>query len=494
VAKLRTTKCDVPGLFKALKAMGLKADTASRANSKLSDYIYNERGGDCIYIPNRKLYPCSSVNKILQWIVISEDETRSPVDHLAKTRSAKDMTWSPGHPMEIKDQLIMGTGWVEEVGVMTFNTYKEPKNIPGDPAKAGMWINHFKRIYPDTCDSMILDLAMKVQHPEIKINHFQVWIGNQGIGKDTLLVPIRYAVGCWNFQEVSPSDIMDNFNPHIKSVILRISEARDEGEGARFDRFKFYDRMKTLTVTPPETLSCNEKNVKPYDVVNVTFPIITTNYETESIHLSPDDRRALVAASVSKKEEFTEESWNKFYRWYETDDGSGTGIGHVVAYLKTLDLSGFNPKAPPPKTAAWHAIVDASRSQSESEFDDALDALGRPDAVTIFQLKGAATMSLTKWLKEPKNARHIAGRLKECGYVTVRNPDSKKGLWRVNEKVVVQSGQKEDDASVPLYSLAAGTRRQMVYAKEELSVRDRINAVAALFVQEPKPEAEQVDE
>jgi YD repeat-containing protein len=137
---------------------------------------------------------------------------------MTKTRNAKGMTWSPGHPMEIKDQLIIGRWLGRGGGRHDLQHLQGAKKYSGDPAKAGMWINHFKRIYPDTCDYMILGLAMKVRHPEIKINHFQVWIGNQGIGKDTLLVPIRYAVGCWNFQEVSPSDIMDNFNPHIKSV------------------------------------------------------------------------------------------------------------------------------------------------------------------------------------------------------------------------------------------------------------------------------------
>lgn len=99
--------------------------------------------------------------------------------------------------MEIKNRLIMGSGWVEETGVMTFNTYKEPKSIPGDPKKAGMWLNHFKHIYPDTYKYMILALAMKVQHPEVKINHFQVWIGNQGSGKIRCwsLSGMRWAVG-----------------------------------------------------------------------------------------------------------------------------------------------------------------------------------------------------------------------------------------------------------------------------------------------------------
>src|SRR3954453_9484313 len=41
-------------------------------------------------------------------------------------------------------------------------------------------------------------------------------------------------------------------NPSGESeVILRISEARDLGE---FDRFQFYDHMKSYTASPPDTL------------------------------------------------------------------------------------------------------------------------------------------------------------------------------------------------------------------------------------------------
>jgi hypothetical protein len=75
-----------------------------------------------------------------------------------------------------------------------------------------------------------------VQRPEQKINHALVLGGEQGIGKDTILEPAKYAIGAWNFQEASPQQILGRFNGFVKSVILRISEARDLGE---FDRFAF---------------------------------------------------------------------------------------------------------------------------------------------------------------------------------------------------------------------------------------------------------------
>ena len=70
-----------------------------------------------------------------------------------------------------------------------------------------------------------------------------------GIGKDVLLMPVREAVGPWNFHDISPADILGTFNPFVKSVILRVNEVRDLGET---NRFAFYDRMKIYTASPPE--------------------------------------------------------------------------------------------------------------------------------------------------------------------------------------------------------------------------------------------------
>lgn len=81
---------------------------------------------------------------------------------------------------------------------------------------------------------------------------------------------------------MSPQHVLGNFNGFLKSVILRVSEARDLGE---VDRFKFYDHSKALTAAPPDVLRVNEKNLREHYVPNITGVIITTNHKTDGIFL-----------------------------------------------------------------------------------------------------------------------------------------------------------------------------------------------------------------
>jgi hypothetical protein len=174
--------------------------------------------------------------------------------------------------------------------------------------------------------------------------------GKQGIGKDTLLEPVKRAIGPWNFDEVSPQQMLGRFNSFLKSVILRISEARDLGE---FDRYKFYDHSKADIAAPPDVLKLDEKHIREYNIPNVVSIIITTNHKTDGIYLPADERRHYVAWSELSKDDFEPDYWTGLWRWYEAG-----GYGHVAAYLARIDLSGFDPKAPPPKTQAFWEIVD----------------------------------------------------------------------------------------------------------------------------------------
>jgi hypothetical protein len=78
-----------------------------------------------------------------------------------------------------------------------------------------------------------------VQRPGEKINHALVLGGKQGIGKDSLLEPVKEAVGRWNWREISPTQMLGRFNGWTKSVVVRISEACDlsaaDGSGALRD-------------------------------------------------------------------------------------------------------------------------------------------------------------------------------------------------------------------------------------------------------------------
>src|SRR5262249_50087697 len=159
---------------------------------------------------------------------------------------------------------------------------------------------------------------------------------------------------------------------------------------------------------------------------------ITTNHKTRGIYLPADDRRHFVAWSDASKQD-CDAIWN----WYEA-----VGLRNVAAYLATLDLSGFNPKAPPPKTPAFLEMVDAGRAPEDDEFADALEKLATqvingepvlPDAVTVADIIDKSTdQNFIDWLRDRRNSRQIPYRFEETGYVTVRNNDDKRdGQWRI---------------------------------------------------------------
>jgi hypothetical protein len=113
--------------------------------------------------------------------------------------------------------------------------------------------------------------------------------------------------------------MLGRFNGYLKSVILRVSEARDSGE---FDRFKFYDHSKSYIASPPDVLRVDEKNIREYSIPNVSGVIITTNHKTNGIFLPADDRRHYVAWSDLNRDSFEAEYWNTLWQWYDTDGDS----------------------------------------------------------------------------------------------------------------------------------------------------------------------------
>jgi len=394
-----------------------------------------------IYVPTRELWPASSVNAS---VVMTGTKANEWLD---RERACQQMTWCPGLPMVVENRLVGDGGWIEREGVRTFNLYRPPLELDGDPAKATPWLEHAKKLYPAEAEHLIRWMAHRCQRPGEKINHAVVLGGAQGIGKDTVLEPLKHAIGPWNFAEVSPPQLLGRFNGFIKSVVLRMSEARDLGD---VDRYGLYEHLKTLTAAPPDVLRVDEKHLREHAVLNVTGIIVTTNH-VDGIYLPADDRRHFVAWSELRKEDFGPDYWRDLYGWYESG-----GYGHVGAYLRTLNLSDFDPKAPPPKTPAFWRVVDAGRAPEDAELADVLDQLGNPPAVTVGTLSVYAGDQFREWLKDRRNARQIPHRMEDAGYIAIRNEGAKDGQWVVAGK------------------------RQTVYARCELPIRDRFAAAGTL--------------
>ncbi|MBR1238472.1 primase-helicase family protein, partial [Bradyrhizobium sp. AUGA SZCCT0182] len=418
-----------------------------------------------IFAPTGEMWPACSVNERVPPVLLSktDEECRMKASQwLDKYQAVEQMTWSPGLPMTIADRLISDGGWIERKGVTTFNLYCPPTIIHGNSAAADRWVDLVHRIYPEDAGHIITFAAQRVQHPEVKINHGLVLGGAPGIGKDTILEPLKHGVGPWNFKEISPPDIMSPHNDFMRCTVLRISEAHDLGE---VNRFTFYDRLKTMQATPPDVTRINAKYVPQYYALNVAGIILTTNYRFDGIYLPADDRRTYVAWSDTQQADFASGFWSSLWDWYHAG-----GLENVVAYLAEMDISHFDPKAPPKKTHAFWQIVGAGAAPEDSEMADILDRLGTaegardaegkpcgPAVTTQAKVEALAnTGNFHEWLTDRKNRRVIPHRFEKCGYVPVRNEDAKDGLWVI------------------------GGKRQTVYGRSDLPLSERVVAARRL--------------
>jgi hypothetical protein len=443
----------------------------------LADFYALMPSHDYIFTPSRETWPASSVNSRIRPLPLkNKNKNGKPAldkkgkqlfikasTWLDQNRPVEMMTWAPGMPLVVANKLIAEGGWVERQGVATFNLYRPPSIVHGVAKKAKPWIDLVRKVYPDDADEIINFFAHRVQKPEEKINHALVLGGEPGIGKDTILEVLKQAAGSWNFKEVAPTDMIGPHNDFMRSVVLRISEVRDLGE---VNRFTFFDHMLTIIATPPDVKRVNAKYMPQHYVLNVCGVIYTTNYKTNGIYLPANDRRHHVAWSDLTMADFPEGHWLNFWNWYLHQDG----LRHVAAYLAKRDLSGFDAKAPPKKTSAFWAIVDANATPEESELADTIDKVGtgqNVDAITLLTVRNHAVGEFLEWLKDRKNRRAIPHRFEKCGYVPVRS-STDDGLWVINGK------------------------RQVVYARKELNLKEQHRAAQKLIKAKTKTDPDKL--
>lgn len=445
-----------------LPSPGATTATASGERQSLNNEDFFAHLPDHSYIhrATRKPWVKAGVDSAVPPVYVGTDDDgepkyQAPSLWLDQHRAVHQQLWAPGLGETVDDWVMNEGGWLRQPGARAYNLYQPPTLAHGDADKAGPWVKHIERIYPEDAPHILRWIAQRVQDPATKINHALVLGGAPGIGKDTMLAPVSHAVGPWNLQDVSPSQVVSRFNRFLRSVILRVSEARDLGD---VNRYGFYEAMKPIEAAPPDTLHIDEKFISPYYVRNCCGVIYTTNNRTTGLYLPADDRRHYVAWSDAQPTDFEPGYWTALYEWFDAG-----GNGHVAAYLAALDLSDFDPKAPPVKTPAFWAMVDASRAPEEGDLSDLIDALGNPAAVTLgglCQRDDAYTRPLSSdlvtWLRDRKNARQVPHRMEAVGYIAIRNDSAKDGLWKIDG------------------------RRQAVYARADLSRREQIAAAQAL--------------
>jgi hypothetical protein len=423
------------------------------------DFYAHLQDNKFIFRPTGVLWTAAGVDGHYQTI-----NGTKPSKWLAVNRGVHQLTWWPGKPEIVEGELIASGEVRKAPGRRAYNLYRAPQIEDGNPADIRPWLDHLRTIYPEEWNHLVMWFAHRVQRPGEKLNHALVLGGAQGIGKDSILEPLKRAVGGSNFNEIDPEHALGNFNTFNRAVVLRVNEARDLGNAN--DRFRLYERFKTIIAAPPDVLRINEKHVSEYPIPNVVGVIYTTNHAVDGLYLPPDDRRHYVAWSTRRKEEFEPGYWGAYWTWLDAG-----GWRNVATYLRTLSLDDFDPKADPPKTPAFYAIVNAGRDPEDGELQQVLADMGNPDAVTVADIRvrlahlraaNAMTDNADDWitleatLSSAGARRKVPHMFERAGYLQVPNANATDRLW------VIEG------------------RRQAIYARTSLPNAERFRAARAI--------------
>jgi hypothetical protein len=424
------------------------------------------------HLPSSTLWVKDTVSVLLPSIKTAGGKKISPIAWLAHNRPITAFTWAPGHPALIRNQVMHEGELAPSPGTVLFNTYLPPQPCHGDPKKAGPWIDHLRRLYGDeTAKHILAWMAWRVQHPEVKINHCLVLGGAPGIGKDTALAPLMRAVGAYNVAEVSPTTITGKFNTHMRSVVMRISEVRNFGETG-MNVFKFHEAMKTVLASPPLTHLINGKHMPEYHIPNIVGVVMTTNYQTSGLYLPSDDRRHYVCTTQLTASDLPADYFVGFWHWLRTG-----GIEHATAYLMTLDISGFDPKQTPPKTAGFWAMVQNSSPPEDVELQSAIVMLrdmhgAKFCAFTLGMIREVAEPDLRAYLADKRHRPHLSDKIDRLGYPAFPNVTAEDRLWPMPVKRGASFGS----------TLPSGKKfeRVRIYVQKDTPVKVALEAIRRL--------------
>lgn len=255
---------------------------------------------------------------------------------------------------------------VEQDGVQWLNTYTTP-DIDPEAGDASWMLDHI--LYLCNGDKAIakhlLDwMAFTAQNPGVKINYAPLIISPaQGVGKDTLGIALARVIGYENSYLLPDEAISEGRFDFMKSTLLVIVPEIMCGE-----RREVANKLKPLITQ--EVVRVNEKNVKPYRVVNQANFMMYSNYENAAF-IEDQDRRYFVI--ICRQKPKTPEYFVDFYGKIWGDEIKA--FAHV---LMNRDLSEFNLKAPAPHTEHKDVVRQATQTGVESWLEDAWHSNSAP--------------------------------------------------------------------------------------------------------------------
>lgn len=266
-----------------------------------------------------------------------------------------------------------------ENGRSYVNLYTDPPDkIVPTQQEVDMFSDLWDYVFPREEDKpfgtyLLQFYAHVVQKPSIKITSAPLMVSKEfGTGKTTTMWDIpRALVGGDNAKLVSNKVLRSAFSDYITGAqFLHFDEVHINGKWDSDDTANSLKNLVTGT-----SVEIHPKGLKPYNIPNRLFITATSNYEDAITLPSNDERRwgiyylepTRVMTSDERKAYF-----KTFHDWLTSPRGPGV-LRHIFGLV---DISNFNPHAPPPITSAKYAMVEKSQV---SEVQIIMDAVKSGD-------------------------------------------------------------------------------------------------------------------
>jgi Family of unknown function (DUF5906)/Bifunctional DNA primase/polymerase, N-terminal len=244
----------------------------------------------------------------------------------ADKRRVRNVTYAPGDPMFIGPN---------DPNLPVFNFWR-PSTYGGPMPSAAQikpWLDHVELVMgsPYERDLFIRWCAFVAQNPKLKPNWCFLIMSLQGLGKDTMVAPIKLAVGDNNWREELIYSLADNFTEAIEHKLLIVGETAQPRQGV-VSAHDLGTRLKPLLSQPPTELKINKKFQTPYTIPNRLAVILFSN-EANPLHLERGQRRVHVVNRLGVKAALSDYYWS-MHEWLNAG-----GAEMVASYLLSYPLT-----------------------------------------------------------------------------------------------------------------------------------------------------------
>lgn len=255
-------------------------------------------------------------------------------------RKAKKMTYSPGDGQFIDGCINDWRGW----GV-------EPKR-----GNCKDFLDVIKSI--EGWDWFLQWLAYPIQNPGVKLfSSALIWSVEQGTGKTFIGDVMRDIYG-------ENANVITSVDLHDDSMVWIRNKQFILGEEVSQTRSKADTGILKHIITG-DTVRVNEKYVPSYELPNCANFLFTSN-KPDAIIIDRSDRRFFVG-KLDRQRPLN--FWRSLDKWRKRDGGPAA----FMYYLEnTVDISNFDPYAPPPLTTEKRQMQDAGLTSVEQWVSDLL--------------------------------------------------------------------------------------------------------------------------